>query len=610
MNEYTSKDFHEWWSADEKTVHDSVWKYVRQVQHDQQDLHESNIAFARLYSNREEPGLTGGPRVPWRPGWTSVTENVIKSTIDTAGSLIGKNHPRLKVLTDGGAWSFQMIAKKLERYAAGMFEALDVYSKTYMMFRDACIFGTGVLRIEARDGEPCLTRVLIDEIIVDEEEVDTDGNPLQIHQVGLIAKEVLMQRYPDAEEAIRNAPAGTLWPGGEYNEPEPSMALFIESWHLPMGDEPGRYVASIHGKALEDKEYNEDYFPHLFFHWSPPLTGFYGLGLAEELLGFQIRLNELNDFIRDCQDLVSSPKFLVPSGSRVSTDAVTNAIGEHLEYMGDRPPTWYSPPSLAPEIYQERERIRQAALEMAGISRMSAHAVKPAGVDHAVGMRELSDHQSQRFSDIQRRYEQLHIELGYRLFAIAKDLYEDNDEGAPVFFMSPDFVESINWEDLELDDHRLTFSVQASSILSDTPSGRFQRVVELQQYGVALEPGEVRRLLDLPDLDNSTARGTSDLEHAEWTIEQLSKNNLVLPDAFINLPQTLERVRQAYLAAFRAAHAEGEDGPSEEVLDTFRQYLQQGVQEVQKQQAEQMAQQQVMMPPQGQPQPGPQQPIA
>lgn len=609
MTEYTSKDFHEWWKADTELAHDAVWKYVRQVQHDQQDIHESNVAFARLYSNREEPGLTGGPRVPWRPGWTSVTENVIKSTIDTAGSLIGKNHPRLKVMTDGGAWSFQTIAKKLERYAAGMFEALDVYSKTYMMFRDACIFGTGVLRIEAKDDEPCLTRVLIDEIIVDEEEVDSDGNPIQLHQVGLIAKEVLMERYPDAEEAIRNAPAGNLWPGGEYAEPEPSMALLVESWHLPVGSEPGRYVACIHGKTLEEYEYNEDHFPHLFFHWSPPLTGFYGLGLAEELLGFQIRLNELNDFIRDVQDLVASPKFLVPTGSRIGADAVTNAIGEHLEYMGDRPPSWYTPPALAPEIYQERQRIREAALEMAGINRMSAYAARPQGVDHAVGMRELSDHQSQRFSDIQRRYEQLHIELGLRLFAIAKDLYEDSDEGAPLFFMASDFVDSINWAELELDDHRLTFSVQASSILSDTPSGRFQRVVEMQQYGVQLDPSEVRRLLDLPDLDNSTSRGTSDIEHAEWTIERLSKGEFVAPDAFINLPMTLERVRVAYLAAYRASFSQ-EDGPSDEVLDTFRNYLTQGTQEVQRQMAEQQAQAQMMAPPQAAPQQAAPTPIA
>lgn len=567
-----SQEMREWYRAeDETTVHEYVFPYVEAVQADQCDLHDANVAYARLYSNREEPGLTPGVRMSWRPGWTSVTENLVKSTVDTAGSLIGKSHPRVRVLTDGAPWSFQLLAKKLEKYLDGMFEALNVYSKTFMMFRDACIWGMGVLRIEEEDGEVSIRRVLIDNIVVDENEVTATGQPLHLHEVHLVSKTVLKEKYPDHEEAIDNATEGRLH-AGEYTNVEPGMAVLVESWRLPCGDEPGKYSVCIKDATLHCEEYDLDHYPHVFYSWSPPLTGFYGQGLAEELLGFQIRINELNDFIRTCQDLVAVPRILAEHGANM-LPVYTNEIGQVMPYTGAKP-EFFTPPAVSPEIYQERERIRSAALEMAGISRMAAHAARPEGVEHAVGMRELSDNQSQRLSNSQQRYENVHIEIGRRILRVAREIYESSD-GAPTAFMSEDFVDSIEWDKVDVDAESFKFNVQASSILGESPSGRLQRVLEMQQYGVPLTPAETRRLLALPDLELSDARANSQHEHAEWVIEKLSKGEWPPPHAFMDLPLTVDLVTAAMLEAER-----GE--AEEDILEGMRNWVVQAVQELQK----------------------------
>lgn len=543
---------------DEKAVprgkaHEHVFPHVTTVDSEQCELHNNNRDYARLYSNREEPGLNYSLRSTWRPG-DLVTENIIKQVVDTATSLIGKSRPRIRIMSDEAEWDMQQVAQDLEKYLDGMFKTLAVHRKLTRIFRDACVFGTGCLYFGIRKSQIVCERVLIDEIVVDEKECPAGELPRQLHRVRRVSREVLKRLYPkkaqDIDDSSSSMPSLLAEQAGGNTDPD--MVVLIESYHLGPG---GRYTACTDKVTLVDEPYAEECYPFVFYHWNPPLTGFYGQGLAEELLGFQIRLNELNDFIQQCQDLVGVPRVAVDAGSKFMKPHLNNEIGAVLPYVG-KPPVWMTPPSISGDIYQYKEQLKQAALEFAGISRMAATAARPEGVEHAVAMRELSDNQSQRFSDNQQRFEDGAIECGELVIHLASKLHKSSGK-VPYGTMAKDFVKAIDWEKADLKEQQFVLSIQAASIMGETPSGKLQRILELAQYGVQLDQSELRRLLAHPDIGLSDQRANAERDDAEWVCSQLLRGDPEPPEGLQDLELCIDRVKACYLVAKRRGAPEG-----------------------------------------------------
>jgi hypothetical protein len=552
-----------WYQETEEKVHSAVFDHVRGLEQEQASLHRANQCHAQFYSNREEPGLVGTDGLGYsRRRWSGVTENVIQSVIDTAKSLIGKSKPKISIITEGANWDLQQLARQLDKFTFGMFQHLDIYELMPEIFRDACIFGTGCLRLisDGDKGELTAERVLIDNILVDEGEVPAGGMPRQLHHVRKVNRTVLIGMYPDFEEEIETSSTDHL-ELGSYRAVDSDMVLVVDSYYLsPGGDSPGRFVRAISDATLEDMEWTKKYYPYIFYRWSNPVTGWYGQGLAEGLLGFQIRINELNDFIKQAHDLIAVPRVFVEQSSRTLKPQLTDEIGHVVNYTG-RPPTFFTPQALNRETYDRVSALKQSAFEFAGISEMAAHATRPEGIEAAVALRELSDNQSQRFSDQQARYEQAYVELAQLIIDMVRDMGKK-----PTTFVSTRFVEEIDWPEADFDKHKFTLRAMPSSILGETPAGKKQTIIEFGQYGIPLSPAEIRRLLDHPDLEQSDMLAKAKLEQIHWVIGKLSKDEWVQPDAFMDLTLGLELVNAAYLNSMMA-------GAPEETQELFRQWL-------------------------------------
>ena len=532
-----------WFDYPKGEKHGPVFEYVNAVDREQSDVHISNVAYAQLYSNRQEPGLGGGGRGAIRPGDDgSVTENVIQSVIDTATSLIAKSRPKVTILTDDADWDVVEIAKKIEKYTWGLFQSLDVHEKMGLIFRDACVFGTGVLKFFTRRGQVCCERVLADEMIVDEQEVPSGGLPRQIHQARYVSRRVLMGQYPKLKKQIQDA-QGLRRSDFRSSTVNPDMCLVVESYRLPAGpDDPGVHTICIETATLHEETWNEEWYPYVFYNWSPPLTGFYGQGLAEVLLGTQIRINELNDFINRCQDLIAVPRVFVDAGSKLMKIQINNEVGVIIPYVG-KPPVFSTPQAVSAEVYKYKEQLKASAFEFAGISKMAAQATRPEGIEAAVALRELSDNQSQRFSIQQQRYEAAHMQAGRLSIEMTKRL----GASAPKMYMSEKFVEEIEWPKVDFDKFRFVLHISPSSISSMTPAGRMQTVIEMAQYGVPISPDEMLELLDHPDIKSMNHRRTAARRDAEAIVSNLKKGVYKAPEGFQNLQLCVEYVTAAYL---------------------------------------------------------------
>lgn len=553
-----------WYQAPEGEVYTCVFPHVEAIDQDQSDVRVSNRYFARLYSNRYEPGLEQGRRGAYRNGFLTVTENLVKSVVDTSVSLVAKSKPKVAVLTDNGDWELQRLARKLDRYLLDQFRYQNVYEKMSLLYRDASIFGTGVLKFCLKHGEVYCERVLIDEIVVDENEIPYGGCPLQLHQVRPVSAEKLKVMFPEHEEHIKKASDTTSTRFHEYRQVDPGMVMVVESWRpSPAPGTPGRHTICISTADLHDEEYGYSDYPFVFYHYSPPLTGFYGQGLAEDLLDNQIRQNELNDFARKAFDLVSVPRVFVEHGTKIIKPSLSNEIGQVIPYVG-KPPVFFTPTSLTGEFFTLHEQNRESAFAKAGISRMAAQAVKPPGIEAGVALRELSDNQAQRLSDQQARYENAHIDVGRMMCRFSIELADGAKPKRE--FSAKNLFEQIDWPAVEEAKLNLRFNVQASSSLNDTPAARKQTAIEFAQYGVPVRPDEIRRLINHPDLELSDKRATAALENVEWLIGELLDGRYHPPQPFQDLALGIERVTAAYLDAWA-------NGAPEDLLDGFRTWV-------------------------------------
>jgi hypothetical protein len=555
-----------WWQTEEGQAHEEVIGYVRALEEEQKGQHLLNIRHAKLYAARDLIGLDWSfSRRTLGYANTAVSENVIMSVVDTATATIAKNRPRVAFVTDGADFSTQRKAKQLERFIEGVFQQTAIYGHAVGMFRDAGIFGTGTLKIHEAGGRVAVERVLPWENVVDEQECIASP-PQQRHRRKFTHREALKAEFPEHCEAICRA-------GGDsetrrWNSwttlPEHLVAV-VESWRLPLDDLPGRHTICIDGATLLDEDYDRGYFPFIDYRWTELPTGFYGQGLAEQLTGIQLRINKLNKFIDRCQDLISAPSVWLDVASRVQGQKLNNDPAAVHYYRG-KPPVFMSPQALHPEVYNRLETLKRSAFEFAGISQLAAQSKKPGGLESAVALREFNDIESQRFSIQAQAYEQVFLEAARQMVAIAKDMHAGK-RGLTAVWKTRDLVKRIDWADVDMDEDQYSMTIEAASLLSRTPAGRSQAVIEWAQAGI-IDTEEARRLLGHPDLDRAMDIATAAIEDIEATIEELLDGDFRPPEPFQNLALGIQRVQAAYLKARR-------DGAPEDTLEGFRQWIEQ-----------------------------------
>lgn len=554
--------------TDEEGVHNDVFSYVESLEQEQSYIRELNSLHAQLYANHEVIGLGGKfDRGAWhgRRSFT-VTENIVSSVCDTATAMIARNRPRPTFQTDGADWSTKKRAKKLEKFVTGLYQKLDIYAHGVKVFRDATIFGTGCMMLYAEDGELCVERIPIDDILVDERE-SRDGKPRQMHRRIFVDKDVLASWYPEHAEGI--LASESIYAGEKLSQSDQIVA--IESWRLPSGKKgsetyvKGRHTICVRNVCVLDEEYDKECFPFVFYRWSEPIIGFYGQGLAELLTGIQLRINKLNRFIDKCQDLIAVPRVFMDVAGKVPKAHLSNEIGQVIPTRGGaKSVQFYTPPAVAPETYQRLTDLKRSGFELAGISQLSAQSKKPADLASGAALREYNDIESARFAIQAQNFEEFHMQIAARLVELAKDTYGGEKT---VTFQARRFVQSIKWKDVNPEEDTFRIDIEAASIMSRTPAGRLDAAIEMFQYG-AINNDEFRRLIGHPDLEREMDIENAAIEDIEATIEELIEGDFHPPEPTQDLEMGMERIKLAERKARR-------DGAPDDILEGFRTWLSQ-----------------------------------
>lgn len=559
-------DKRRWSNADKGAVHKVVFPYVEQVERQQFDVFNRFVQLEYLYD----------PNCPNSPDSSSsdeaiglVIENVIASNVDTVTAQIAATEVRPRFMTDDGDWSVQRTATRLEWYAEGLGKLLGVAKKCRLAFKSAAKKGTGLIKTYV-DGfdEVRVEHVRIDDIVVDEAECRSGAKPRQMHQrMCNVDREELKARFPDFELEIDRAQTGSRWSGrmwGGYRPIIDDGLVAIESWKLPIGREghegyrPGRHTICIDGCDLLDEEWHKTAFPFSCIVWSERDNGFYGISLSEGIAGIQRALNKRNWQIDAGLDRGAVPVTYVDMPDANMVVQSISRIGTVVVTKGARPTT-VIPPAVSGEIYQNRIDLKSAASENSGVSRMASQAMKPAGIDSGVGMREYRDQTTQRFAPQEVDFEAFVLDVYWHILDCCKDLGAD----APVVTRKAKFgARKMRWSDVDMGD--VTVQIAAASTLGRSPAGRYQTALEWAQAGV-ISTDEWRRLTKHPDLDHVLSLYTQGMESVERDIEAIEDGHVVVPEPFGNLTLMQRMGQMGYLR-------DRDLGAPEEVLEGLRQY--------------------------------------
>jgi hypothetical protein len=564
-----------WWlETDPEKYYQAVWQAAMRIHDNLSARRREHYVYALMYNDIDTNiyNHTQGMGFDRESSFTRITLNVVQNCVDTAASMIARNQPKPLFITDGADYKTYLKADQLTKYTQGIFEDTKIYSIAERVFTDACVYGTGAMKLyaDSLSNQIKAEWVFIDEILVDELEGFRE-QPTQLHQRKYYNRDILVEMFPDQEEAIKRAQTGLMTPTGTRSLAD--IIPVIESWHLKSGPhaEDGKHSIIIETATLMEEEYEKDYYPIIFWRWYHQTCGFWGRGIAQEIGKIQRTLNKVLRTIDQAQDLVGVPLVVSPKTAMIAEDhLMSNKVGRWVEYIGDTPPQFMTPPSVNPELYQWVETLEQKAYNIVGINQNMAQGQKPNLGPNASGsaIRESTDLASSRFQIIGQRWEDYFTDIARVLVDISKDMYADDPDLA-ITVQDDSQLKTIKWSDVDMEADKFKIDVFEVSALPSTPAGRLQTIVELSAQGII--PKEMMvSLLNIPDLKRFTNLETSTTDLVQGTIAQIKRDSKypidLKPIAEMNLQLAIQ------LATMEVVLAKVQGVP-ENVLDLVSKYL-------------------------------------
>lgn len=533
-----------WWNGKKGEVHKGVFETIKHLQTKQANKSEENLRNLRLYGNSEVLGLRWGDYSTVK-NLSKLTLNVIQSAVDTATARIAKTKPKAMLLTEDGDYSMIRKAKSLEQYIGGCFYNMDFYEKAQSIFRDAGVWGDGLIKFYEEDGQIKCERVVPEEIMVDEDEcIYGESSQKTMHQIKYVSKDVLKAKHKGKNYLIDSANTGSE----HYMKSKlsPDMAMVVESWKIPDGKgKKGRHTISISNCDLFDEEYEVDYFPFEKWGWNPRLMGYWSQGISEILTGIQIELNKVLKNYQISLHLGAVGKLYVEEGSKVVTSHLNNQIGSIIKYRGTMP-TEGQLMRIPPELMQTIIFLYDKAFQQIGLSTMSTQSEKPTGLDSGKALRTFHDIESERFAVTSQRWENFYMKCSKKVIKMSKRMAEKNKD------MSVKVVDSknmkvIKWKDVNMEEDAYVMKMYPTNLLSDDPSSKFQEVTELMNSGL-INQRTASSLLQFPDIENAMSLQNSIVEDIRGTIEDIVDEGLYNPpEPFQDLEYAIPQMQSAYL---------------------------------------------------------------
>lgn len=546
---YSPKSGVSWWtSKGDRELKDSLVGTADFLKKNQIQRFRMAAVYARLYGNMSLFSFIGsnlgklaqdGSLPIDRP-----TFNLVQSATDTLVSRIGQSRPSPVFLTDNSDYKQRNLAKKLNNFTQGEFYRLKAYELGPLILRDSLVEGSACFHVYEHDKKVAVERVLLTELMVDPNEA-LYGDPRQLFRFKLIDRKVLEATF-GKKAMIESAEQAYVDSSPDASKTVSDLVMVVEGWHLRSGKDTkdGRHTLACSSGVLFDEEYTKDKFPFIFLHYCPSMLGFWGQGLAQQLMGTQLEINSLLYTISKAIKLVGVPRVFEEAGSKVLGASHNNDIGAIIKYQGIKP-TYEVVDCNAPELYVQLERLIKFGYQQCGVSALDAGAQKPAGLNSGEAIRSYDDISTDRFAALSRRYDTFFVDLAYLVVDLAKDIAERDGKYSTIY-PNKNGTKQIDLPKASLLQDSYVIQAFNMSSLPKDPAGRLQKVTEMIQAGM-LSIKEGRRLLDYPDLEQIERLANASEERIFQYLDNIVEDGKYCPpDPFMDLNLAEELAIQYY----------------------------------------------------------------
>ncbi len=493
------------------------------------------------------------------------TFNIVQACVDTLVAKITQARPEPIFLTEAGDYKERRLAKQLNNFILGELYQTKAYDKAALAFRDAGIMGAGCLKIfETSDHKVGIDRVLKTELLIDPNDA-LYGTPTQLFQLKLVDRDVLIDQCPSYKSIINAAEGAYADNSAESARTISDQVMVVEAWHLPSGKDAkdGRHVLACTSGILIDSEYDKQTFPFVFMNYSSPIIGFWGTGVAQQLMGTQTEINSILYTISRSMELVGVPRVFVEEGSKVTSASFNSGIGTIVKFRGTKPSIEVSP-VVPQELYAQLQRLIDYGFQQVGVSALQASSQKPAGLNSGEAIRSYNDISTDRMAYVDRQYSNIFIDLAYQITDLAKDIATEQGSYQTIY-PNKDGTKEIDLPNVKMIQDPFVVQVYNQSSLPKDPAGRRQTVAEMISSGM-ITIKEGRRLLDYPDLEQVEKLANASEERIYKILDQIVEDGeYTPPDPFMDLELANEITTQYY--NLYVAHNLEED--KAELLRTF-----------------------------------------
>lgn len=281
--------------------------------------------------------------------------------------------------------------------------------------------------------------------------------------------------------------------------------LVMSAWHLPSGPDAGdgRYVVATDAGVLSDTEWDEDWYPIVFFKWQEPLSGFFGNSITEAITGTQVNINKLLVTLERAYGLFANPWIAAPRSARVQPHHMGNKLGKVIQFDGPSPPTVMAVKPINDQFFAHLQQLKQDAFEISGVSQLVALNRKPPELESGEAFRQFSDINDQRHADPALNYERFQLECAETIVGLSARMAREGMSPRATATMRRSwgqFVERIDWSEVAMERSQYRIQLYPTSTLPSSPAGRTATVQEWMRGGL-IDQSTAAYLLEIPDLN-------------------------------------------------------------------------------------------------------------
>lgn len=512
-----------WWKLKEGEYHRGIDATMTFLQDQHRGRQEAFNIYAQQYGHELISDLSpyGYRREDYLKS-NILHYNLIGSMTDAATALLAKEQRRIRILTERGRVKQQFDAQQLEQFIYGLWQMEGVYKNQTSVIRNGALIGTaGYIVTVSEEGGLRIDPFWQGEIFYDKAEA-FHGKPRSMYWRRAMPREQAIATWPDKAEELRKAKCyeNSGHRMGARDTGEQDVIEIWNAWHLPSfrGAGDGVWAVATDTCDLDSAEWVFDFFPKASFSYRPPIYGVEGEGIASMIGGLHCGLNEHLETIQDSLLLISQPKIIVDDNAQVVLSHLDDQIGAIIrgDYVSGKMPVFHTPSVLNPEWLNFALWHVSAAENILGMSEIVSSGSAP---KYASGnaQEQLMDQALGRQAPPLRAVDEMFLDLAKICVSMASEYWKS---GVPVRVRGRDFLQTINFRDIELPQDSYEMTVMPASMLPMQPGARYATVRGwIADEMISREEG--MQLLDFPDLAKKTRQKAAPRNDIDRTIERM-----------------------------------------------------------------------------------------